>query len=92
MADTLPNIVIAAGTVVDLYSESGITIGVKIEVLMIGLGEARLYAGATLASRPDNATGYTPLYEKGVKSNSAGDSGAFIWSDQGCTVNVRVLS
>jgi hypothetical protein len=92
MANTLPNVVVPARTVVDLYTESGIVVGTKIDTRMIGLGDGRLYSGATLSGRPDNATGYEPIYEKQSKTNDAGDLGAFIWSDQGCTINVRVSS
>jgi len=75
--------------IVDLYAASGIAVGTKIEVVMIGAGNAKLYSGATLTSEPTDSTGYVPLVAGQAASNESGDSGAFIWSRQGCTVNVR---
>lgn len=90
MADTLPNIVIPPMTVVDLYAQSGIAIGTKITVQMIADAEALLYAGSTLSSKPSDATGYMPMYGRKSYTNEAGDLGAFIWSDTGCTINIKV--
>lgn len=89
MADTLPNVVVPSQTVVDLYAETGIAVGTEIAVQMIGGGIAKLYAGAALVSEPTDAMGFFPLYPRESVSNESGDLGAFIWSEHGCTVNVR---
>lgn len=96
MADTIPNIIVPAKTVVDIYADAGviaagIVVGDPISVKMIGNGDAKLYSGAALAGEPTNADGYYPIYPKEDIPNNAGDSGAFIWSRQGCTINVRAL-
>lgn len=88
MADTLPNIVVDADTVVDLYSESGIAVGTQIQIEMIGDGEAKLYSGTTLTAEPTNSDGYQKIYGREQKVNDVAESGAFIWSQHGCTVNV----
>jgi hypothetical protein len=86
MSDTLPNVIIPAKTVVDLYAQTDIITGSKIVIEMIGNGEAKLYSGPSLDGEPDNATGFYPIYEKEKALNDTGDSGAFIWSNQGCTI------
>jgi len=96
MADTIPNIVVPAKTVVDIYADAGVvaagvTVGTRILVKMIGLGEAKLYSAAALAIEPDNTTGFSPIYEKESYINETGDAGAFIWSTQGCTINVQAV-
>jgi len=90
MANTRPNIIVPAATIVDLYATAVITVGVQIVVKMIGEGNAKLYSGATLTGEPDDSTGFYPIYERESKSNDAGDLGAFIWSHHGCTINVEV--
>lgn len=89
MADTLPNVVVPAETVVDLYSETGITVGTALAVQMIGGGIAKLYSGATLTEEPTDAIGFEPIYQRELHVNTSGDAGAFIWSTHGCTVNVK---
>lgn len=89
MADTRPNILIPRNTVVDIYAATGITVGAAINVKMIEDGRGLLYAGAALAARPTDATGYRPIGASEEWQNDAGDSGAFIWSDHGCVINVK---
>jgi hypothetical protein len=94
MADTIPNIVVEPNTVVNIYADAGviaagIAVGDQIVVKMIGGGEAKLYSGAALAAEPIDTDGFYPIYEREEKRNEAGDSGAFIWSRHGCTINVR---
>ncbi len=88
MADTRPNIVVPPMTVVDIYAVTGITVGEQILIEMHGTGDAFLYSGASLSGRPNNSTGYTQLFGDEFATNDVGDLGAFIWSDQGCTINV----
>jgi len=95
MADTRPNIVVAENTVADIYAatvahpQGAIAVGTQINVKMIENGSGLLYAGAALAGRPSNATGYRPIGPNEEWLNDAGDSGAFIWSDHGCTISVK---
>ena len=94
MATTIPNIVVNSKTVVDIYADAGviaagITVGSVISVRMIGDGEAQLYSGASLVGRPTDATGFMPIYERESYTNESGDLGAFIWSEHGCTINVK---
>ena len=86
MADTLDNILLPAGTWVDLYDESGITVGTQINVQNVGAGHIYLYAGAT---SPISLSGYAVLVEYGVMQNDSGDSGAWAYSESGGKVNVR---
>lgn len=91
MADTRPNIIVPARTVVDLYDETGIAVGTSLAVQMIGDGIAKLYAGATLTSEPTDTTGFSPIYQNETGYNESGDAGLFIWSEHGCTINVKVF-
>ncbi len=86
---TLANIPVPANTPVDLYAESGLTVGVQMNVAMIGNGTSRLIAIATLTGKPDDASGYRNLESGEEFINDAGDPGAWIWSGSGCTVNVK---
>ena len=95
MSDTRPNIIVPKNTVVDLYAataghtQGALSAGTQIDVEIFGTGVAKLYAGASLAVEPNDDTGFTVLNSKdNVKRNETSDSGAFIWSASGCTVNV----
>lgn len=89
MADTVANIVVGAGEIKNLYTETGFTVGDQLVVEMLGTGLAKLYAGTTLAVEPTNTTGYSELVPGESYVNQTDDTGAFIWSRQGCTVQVR---
>ena len=89
MPDTIPNIIIEPNTATDLYAESGLTVGVKINVAIIGTGTSRLYAGATAPPSFDNASGFRNLETDEEFTNDTGDAGAWIWSSAGCIVNVK---
>ena len=89
MPDTISNIIVPPDTPVDLYVESGVVVGTKINVAMIGGGSSRLVAIATLLGKPDNTTGYRNMESNQEYVNDTGDSGAWIWSATGCTVNVK---
>lgn len=98
MADTRPNIVVPPMTVIDIYAamnlQAGfpaVTVGDRLELQMIGNGIAFLYSGAELTGRPTDLTGYEPIYGRETATNQSGDSGAFVWSDAGCTINVEAI-
>lgn len=90
MADTIPNVTVAAGVPTDIYAATNIAVGTQITVKMIGNGNGKLFAGAALTQEPDNSTGYRPIRPNEEWINDVGDSGAWIWSRQGCTINVEV--
>ena len=96
MADTRPNIVVPASTPINIYAATGshpqgpITVGTRITVQMIGDAYGKLYAGAALTGEPDNETGFRPIGGDEEWANDEGDSGAWIWSRQGCIINVEV--
>jgi hypothetical protein len=90
MANTLPNVIVPKDGIVNLYTATGITAGTKISVRMIGEGEGQLFSGLALPSKPTDLTGFMPIYARESFSNEAGDLGAFIFSEHGCTVNVKV--
>lgn len=99
MANTRPNIVIPANTVVNLYAalnaQTGfptVSVGTQISVKMLGTGQARLFSGDALSGAPDDSTGYEELDAKNnERINDSGDAGAFIWSNVGCTINAKVV-
>ena len=87
MADTLPNIPLPANTWVDLYAESGITIGVKINVELLSNNPILLTAKATT---PVLIDGNSKLKsDSRFYTNDTGDSGAWAYSpDTDSSVNV----
>lgn len=89
MADTIPNVVVQPDTITNIYTATGIAVGTKINVAMLGQGSASLYSGATPPAKVDNSTGYRDLLSNENLDNDAGDSGAFIYSLLGCTINVQ---
>lgn len=98
MANTRPNIVIPANTVVDLYAalnaQTGfptVSVGTQISVKMLGTGQARLFSGAALSGAPDDSTGYDEINAGESYTNESVDAGAFIWSNVGCTINAKVV-
>ena len=96
MANTIPNITVQPDTVTNIYTDAGVVaagiiVGNQINVAMIGQGEAQLYAGPTPPAKIDNASGYRDLKANEESSNDAGDTGAFIYSLLGCTINVKAV-
>lgn len=55
MADTLPNVVLPIGEWVDLYTETGLTVGTQIQVQNVGDVDIRV---VTQAATPTDASGY----------------------------------
>lgn len=87
MADTLPNITLPKGVWVDLYDESGITVGVQIVVQSLSSGSVRL---SSMAAEPSGADGFQLLNEGIEATNGDGDLGAWAMSMVGGAVNVRI--
>lgn len=88
MADTLDNIVIPPDTWVDLYSSSGITVGVQILVQNTSACDMFLTAQA---SEPSGQPNHQVLKVGLLMANDAGDSGAWAFCGSGGQVNVRVV-
>ena len=96
MANTIPNIVVLPDTITNIYTDAGVVaagiiVGDQINVAMLGQGEAQLYAGPTPPTKIDHASGYRDLTSNEESSNDAGDTGAFIYSLLGCTINVKAV-
>jgi len=89
MADTSPNIEIPLNEWVDLYSLSGISVGVAISVENVGFFDVYLAVQAAQPS-PDHDA-YNIIKRKGgALRNSNGDSGAWAFSrGSSAKVNVR---
>lgn len=89
MSETLPNVTVPPDTVTDLYAESGVAVGEQIDIAMTGQGEGRIYSGPLAPAMIDNSTGFREIGQGDIAFNDAGDLGAFIYSRQGCQLNVR---
>ena len=94
MADTIPNIIIAPDTITDIYADAGViagglTVGTKLNIAMLGQGNALLYSGAVAPPVIGQESGYRELLSNEELVNDTGDSGAFIYSRLGCTINVQ---
>lgn len=90
MSDTLANVTLPAGTPVDLYDATGLTVGEQICVQNNSTGDVRVYSGAT---SPDIATAGSVLLRPGITAkNDAGDAGAWAWSTITTTVNVKPVA
>lgn len=72
MADTLPNIILSAGTWTDLYDKSGITPGTKIKIVNLSQTQIMLHTGLT---QPDKASGFIPLAPGETLENIAASTG-----------------
>jgi hypothetical protein len=96
MANTIPNLVILPDTITNIYTDAGvvaagIVAGDKINIALLGQGIAKLYSGPTPPAKIDNSTGYRDLISNEEMSNDTGDTGAFIYSLLGCTINVKAV-
>lgn len=96
MADTIPNIIIEPDTITDIYADSGVVasgvvVGDQINIEILGQGRARLYSGAVAPADIDDDSGFVELEAGENATNQSGDSGAFIYSRLGCTVNIGAL-
>lgn len=95
MADTIQNIKLPANTWVDLYTESGLTVGTQITVKNLSVIPLKLH---TSASQPDAVTAqtsglgaYTPVMSYECATNDSGDSGAWAYSHFDGLVNVKAV-
>lgn len=90
MADTINNITLQPNVWVDLYAESGISVGTAISVQNIGVFDVNLTVRATQPSLDHNAYNVVQK-DNGISyRNSAGDSGAWALCPNGVgKINVR---
>jgi hypothetical protein len=87
MANTIPDVILPAGTPVDLYAATSISVGVKIDVQNNSGPDVRLYAGAT---SPTTSSSGSTLLKTGVSAqNETGDAGAWAWCSLGGSVQVK---
>lgn len=78
MADTLTNTALPAGTWVDLYADTGIAVGTKINVQNLGSSTVWLTVNATAPADGTTRNELSPGNDK--FSNDASDSGAWAYS------------
>lgn len=78
MADTLANTTLPANTWVDLYADTGISVGTKISVQNIGSNTIKLSTKLTTPISSDGFAELTPGNDQ--FDNDAGDSGAWAFS------------
>jgi len=88
MTDTVTNIILPAGVWVDLYDESGITVGTRIQVQNITTDDVILCTKATV---PTGSEGHQLLRPGVFLTNEIGDSGAWAYSITPSGVNVRIV-
>ncbi|WP_150137935.1 hypothetical protein [Candidatus Enterovibrio escicola] len=95
MADTLPNIQIAADTWVDIYAASGIAVGTQVSVINNGGHALYLYSGATAPTEAPNkgsSFGFAPVEANRTAQNQSGDAGAWVFSFAASSIiNVAVV-
>jgi hypothetical protein len=96
MANTIPNIKVLPNTVTNIYTDAGVVAagvvaGDKINIALLGQGNAMLYSGPTAPAKIDHDSGYRDLTPYEEMSNDTGDTGAFIYSLLGCTINVKAV-
>jgi len=86
MSDTQPSIVLPSGQPVDLYAETGITVGTQVSVQNVTSGDVRIYVGATEPTL--GVSGGALLVPGQTGENTQGDSGLWAWSVAGGAVQV----
>lgn len=89
MADTLPNIILQPNIWIDLYAESGITVGMQMIIQNIGVCDVYLYSGIAQPSQGGNNMHY--ILQRGESSiNDPGDVGAWAMCLSGGSISARV--
>lgn len=86
MSDTLPDVTLPAKTPVDLYAETGITVGTKVRVQNITSSDVRVHVGAVTPTMGVSGAGLLVPGQSG--ENTQGDSGLWAWSVTGGAVQV----
>ena len=86
MSDTLPDVVLPAKTPVNLYAETGITVGTKVSVQNVASGDVRVHVGAGTPAM--GVSGAALLLPGQSGENTQGDSGLWAWNVSGGAVQV----
>ena len=80
MADTLPNVPLAAGVWTDLYAATGITVGTSILIQNLGSNPIYIHAGPDVPVAPIGPDGFKKLPPGREAVNESGDTGAWALS------------
>lgn len=86
MATSLPSVTIPLNTWVDLYSDTGISIGTQLIIQNIGSSEAILVESA---SQPTPSIGHNTIPVRSYLTNAASAVGAWAFSETGTTLQVE---
>jgi len=86
MSDTLPDVTLPAKTPVDLYAETGITVGTKVSVQNITSSDVRVHVGVVAPTMGESGAALLVPGQSG--ENTQGDSGLWAWSVTGGAVQV----
>jgi len=86
MSDTLPDVTLPAKTPVNLYAETGITVGTKVRVQNITSSDVRVHVGTVAPTMGVSGAGLLVPGQSG--ENTQGDSGLWAWSVTGGAVQV----
>lgn len=86
MAASLPSVKIPNNTWIDLYSETGITVGVQLLTQNKGDAEADLIESST---EPTSTNGSTKIQQYEYRVNKTGNIGAWAFSMRGTTLQVE---
>ena len=95
MSDTLKNIKLVRNTWIELYAESGVSIGSQIAVENISAIPIKIYRGETVPLDADDVENgfFNRLLAHGETEHIAGDLGVWALSEgDGCVVNVINLA
>lgn len=83
----LPSVRIPINTWVDLYAETGITVGVQIQIQNIGSSDA--YLVDSLSQPDENSTGKNLIKNNNYRASALVPDGVWSYSDLGTTLQVE---
>ena len=90
MVDTLNNIKIAAGTPVDIYAASGISVGRRLILQNIGVCDVELLSQSATPTRQDFTDSKQIVRRSEWVINDSGDVGAWAYcNNENGLINVR---
>lgn len=88
MATSLPSVSLPQGVWVDLYSETGISLGTQLIIQNIGSSNAKLTESASEPGNVDSVGGNT-IEPKVYLTNASGNVGAWAFSWSGTKLQVE---
>jgi hypothetical protein len=93
MADSLPQIVLPSGQWIDLYAETGITVGTQIIVQNVGNANARLTESATEPEYINGSVkGYNRIIPSQYLTSATTPVGAWAYAHRGTRLQVEPVS